>query len=54
MAASREDVGARERRVARRCAKVILELKREGQLDGARRLEAAALETVERMRRGDL
>jgi hypothetical protein len=41
-------------RVARQCARVVLELRREGDHDGAKRFEAAAIETVNRMRRGQL
>jgi hypothetical protein len=42
-----------EKRVAhfaRRCAKLLVELRREGEIDGALRLEAAAIEIVEGMR----
>lgn len=41
-------------RVARQCARVVLELRQVGDRDGAARLELAATETVEQMRRGVL
>lgn len=46
-----------ERRVAkmaRRCAKVIGELRREGHLEAAQRLQAAAIEAADLMRAGKL
>jgi hypothetical protein len=41
-------------RVSRRSARVILALRAEGNLDAARKLEAAACEAVEQMRKGAL
>lgn len=41
-------------RVARQAARIVLELRREGDREGAARFEAAAIETCERMRRGVL
>jgi len=41
-------------RVARHCARLVLELRREGQHEGAARLEAAAVLAVEQIRRGAL
>ena len=41
-------------RVSRQCARVVLELRKEGDNAGAARLEALAIETVEQMRRGAL
>ena len=46
-----------ERRIAklaRRSARIVLELRREGHDDTARRFEAVAIECVEQMRKGAL
>ena len=48
----RASVERRIARVSRQCARVVLELRKEGDRAGAARLEAAAIETVEQMRRG--
>lgn len=53
MAATR-CVERRIARMSRRAARIVLELRREGDADGARRFEAAAIEAVEKMRRGEL
>lgn len=50
----RNDTERRIARVARDCAKVILELQAEGQRDGAARLQSVAIEAVDLMRRGQL
>ena len=41
-------------RVSRHMARLVLEFRRAGDLDSARKLEAAAIETVEAMRGGVL
>lgn len=41
-------------RVARRCARIVLELRAQGDHEGAARFEAVAIETVEQMRKGAL
>lgn len=41
----------RIKRVARRCARVVLELEREGQHDGAMRLREVAIAVIADMRR---
>lgn len=49
--------GATNRRIARvsrHMAKLVCQLRREGDDEGARKLEAAAIETVEAMRGGVL
>ena len=54
---TRAAIGTLERRIARvsrRCARLVLELRKEGDNAGAARLEAMAIETVEQMRRGAL
>lgn len=45
---------ARIARFARRCARIVVELEREGQIEGARRFSAAAIEVVEQMRLSSL
>lgn len=52
-----KDAPNRERRCAklsRQCARIVTELRREGQVEGAARFEAAAIEVVELVRRGSL
>jgi hypothetical protein len=49
-----EKVERRIARVSRHCARVVLELRADGEHAGAARLEAAAIEVVEQMRRGSL
>ncbi len=44
-----------ERRIARlsrRCAKIVIELRAEGEFAGAKRFEQVAIEVVEQMRTG--
>jgi hypothetical protein len=41
-------------RLSRHCARIVLELRREGDRDGAARFEAVAIEAVELVRRGAL
>jgi hypothetical protein len=54
MVAATSPLERRIARVARRSARVILALRAEGNLDAARKLEAAACEAVEQMRKGAL
>ena len=52
-----EKFGSGDRRIARvsrHMARLVLEYRRAGDLDSARKLEAAAIETVEAMRGGVL
>jgi hypothetical protein len=41
----------RAARVARQCARIVIALRADGQVEGAARLEAAAVEAIEQMRR---
>jgi hypothetical protein len=41
----------RAHRIARQCARIVIALRAEGQVEGAARLEAAAAESIEQMRR---
>ena len=47
-------VEQRVARVSRQCARIVQELRREGEHEGAARFVAAAIEAVEQMRRGAL
>jgi hypothetical protein len=46
----RVNIERRAAQVARQCARIVLELRREGQHEAAARLEAAAIEAIEQMR----
>lgn len=50
----RETTEQRIERVARQCARIVIELRREGQAEGAARFEAVAIEAVDLIRRGRL
>ena len=41
-------------RLARKSARLILELRRDGEIEAAAKLEAAAIEAVEAVRKGEL
>lgn len=45
------DTERRIARLSRRCARIVLELRREGDVDGAARFERMAIELVDDMRR---
>lgn len=48
---ARDAVERRAARVARRCARLVLALKRDGELAAAAKLEQAAVEAVEQLRK---
>ncbi len=55
MIGTKQNADSNERRISRfsrRCARIVLELRNEGNQDGAARFEALAIEIADDMRRG--